>query len=100
MELAYYGKNFKTIFELALQANHKITMDSEAAAKNFRKSLYNYRYALRDAGIAGDKESQEFYKKIIKLELSVAGKVIRIRPKKLAQHEVAIHGITRDTRRI
>ena len=72
-DLTYYGNSCYEFLVAALKEERKLKFPNEAAASTYRRTLYNYRYALRDAAFSGDKVAEEKLKEVKLVELCVRG---------------------------
>lgn len=69
--LEFYGESFYAIFLAAIQGRYILKFSDEKLAKNFRRSLYNFRYALRDAGYKGNTNATQKFKQCMKVQINL-----------------------------
>jgi len=73
-----YPPEYRKMFEKAGDKEVRLVFSSHEKAIAFRVELYKYRYAVRD----GLPRTRSFYHKLMKVELSVKSKVLKLSPKK------------------
>lgn len=71
-ELSYYGDIYEELLSRAFEEPQRLIFKSPEQARNQRRTLYNYRYAIRDAG------HRELWKKFRLLQLTVTDNILTI----------------------
>jgi len=83
----HHGESYCKILTLALKEPRRFTFHFPESAACLRKSLYRYRYALRDAAFAGDQSARRQHKRFMKLSFSLKESTltIQVKPRTLVQ---------------
>ena len=80
-ELDYYGQSCYNILVGAYTKSKRMHFDTEGEASTYRRTLYNYRYALRDAAHEGHVSAGTRYAECMRVQICLQGASLLIKRK-------------------